>query len=196
MLLRPSRLTLPHALVRVALYRARCARPSRWTQWCASVASFVTFAKITRRQIDTYIGTGEPFDQAGAHGIQGFAGTMISHLSAWVAQRFPVCAQLRVSASELQTPDRALAGAAEVRSGSGGGLDQATRADSVYLLRGGDEDRAHANRGDDRRSTRRAACRRRGMLIMWATRPRCFARLQRPHAEGDARRWSAQIAAQ
>ena len=43
--------------------------------------SRVTFAKLTRRQIDTYINTGEPFDKAGAYGIQGRAGTMISHLS-------------------------------------------------------------------------------------------------------------------
>ena len=104
-LLRPSSLTLPHALVRVvlaeALCRARCARRSRRTQRFASAASFVTFAQITRRQIDTYIGTGEPFDKAGAYGIQGFAGTMISHLSACVAQRLPAWAQLRVSASKL-----------------------------------------------------------------------------------------------
>ena len=43
--------------------------------------SRVKFAKLTRRQIDTYIATGEPFDKAGAYGIQGHAGTMISHLS-------------------------------------------------------------------------------------------------------------------
>ena len=43
--------------------------------------SRVTFAKLTRRQIDTYINTGEQFDKAGAYGIQGRAGTMISHLS-------------------------------------------------------------------------------------------------------------------
>lgn len=43
--------------------------------------SRVTFATLTRRQIDAYIATGEPFDKAGAYGIQGRAGTMISHLS-------------------------------------------------------------------------------------------------------------------
>jgi septum formation protein len=43
--------------------------------------SRVTFASLTRRQIDAYIATGEPFDKAGAYGIQGIAGTMISHLS-------------------------------------------------------------------------------------------------------------------
>ena len=43
--------------------------------------SRVTFARLTRKQIDTYIATGEPFDKAGAYGIQGHAGTLISHLS-------------------------------------------------------------------------------------------------------------------
>ena len=170
MLLRPSSLTLPHALARVvlaeALYRARCARCSRRTKRCASVASFVTFANFARRQIDTYIGAGEPSDQAGAHGIQGFAGTMISHLSAWVAQRLPACAQLRVSASELQTPDRALAGAAEVRSNSGGGLGQTASAVPVYLLRGSDEDRANAHCGVPDRRPCCATCRPGGVLIM------------------------------
>ena len=191
MLLRPSSLTLPHGLARVvlaeALYRARCVRCSRRTKRCASVASFVTFAKITRRQIDTYIGIGEPFSQAGAYGIQGFGGTMINHLSACVAQRLPACAQLRVSASELQKPDRALAGAAEVRSRSGVGLDQATRADSVYLLRGGDEDRAHPHCSVVCRGSADPACGSGGQLIMRAKRHRWFAGLQRSSAEGEAR---------
>ena len=43
--------------------------------------SRVTFAPLTRKQIDAYIATREPFDKAGAYGIQGRAGTMISHLS-------------------------------------------------------------------------------------------------------------------
>ena len=43
--------------------------------------SRVTFAPLTRRRIDAYIATGEPFDKAGAYGIQGHADTMISHLS-------------------------------------------------------------------------------------------------------------------
>ena len=43
--------------------------------------SRVTFATLTRRQIDTYVVTREPFDKAGAYGIQGYAGAMISHLS-------------------------------------------------------------------------------------------------------------------
>ncbi len=43
--------------------------------------SRVTFARLSRREIDAYIATGEPFDKAGAYGIQGRAGAFVSHLS-------------------------------------------------------------------------------------------------------------------
>ena len=43
--------------------------------------SRVTFARLSRREIDAYIATGEPFDKAGAYGIQGGAGTFVKHLS-------------------------------------------------------------------------------------------------------------------
>lgn len=42
--------------------------------------SRVTFAALTRRDIDAYIATREPFDKAGAYGIQGFAGAFVTHL--------------------------------------------------------------------------------------------------------------------
>lgn len=43
--------------------------------------SRVTFAALTRREIDAYVATREPFDKAGAYGIQGRAGGFVSHLS-------------------------------------------------------------------------------------------------------------------
>ena len=43
--------------------------------------SRVRFANLARRDIDAYIATREPFDKAGAYGIQGFAGAFVAHLS-------------------------------------------------------------------------------------------------------------------
>ncbi len=43
--------------------------------------SRVTFADLSRREIDAYIASGEPFDKAGAYGIQGRAGAFVSHLT-------------------------------------------------------------------------------------------------------------------
>ena len=43
--------------------------------------SRVTFAPLSRREMEAYIATGEPFDKAGAYGIQGQAGAFISHLA-------------------------------------------------------------------------------------------------------------------
>ena len=43
--------------------------------------SRVRFANLARRDIDAYIATREPFDKAGAYGIQGFAGAFVVHLS-------------------------------------------------------------------------------------------------------------------
>ncbi len=40
----------------------------------------VTFAPMTRREIDWYVGTGEPLDKAGAYGIQGPGGIFVSHI--------------------------------------------------------------------------------------------------------------------
>ncbi len=44
------------------------------------VESRVTFRKLTDAEIDDYIATGEPFDKAGAYGIQGIGGGFISHV--------------------------------------------------------------------------------------------------------------------
>lgn len=45
-----------------------------------AVISRVTFRALAPDEIATYIGTGEPFDKAGAYGIQGIGGGFISHV--------------------------------------------------------------------------------------------------------------------
>lgn len=44
------------------------------------VTSRVTFRELDDREIDAYIETGEPFDKAGAYGIQGIAAGFIAHV--------------------------------------------------------------------------------------------------------------------
>jgi len=44
------------------------------------VESQVTFRKLSNTEIDAYIATDEPFDKAGAYGIQGVGGGFISHV--------------------------------------------------------------------------------------------------------------------
>jgi len=43
--------------------------------------SLVTLRELSAHEIARYIASGEPFDKAGAYGIQGRAGAFISHLS-------------------------------------------------------------------------------------------------------------------
>jgi septum formation protein len=43
-------------------------------------ATSVTFAPVTRAEIDAYVAGGEPMDKAGAYGIQGVAGRYISKI--------------------------------------------------------------------------------------------------------------------
>lgn len=40
----------------------------------------VRFLKLSNREIDDYIATGEPFDKAGGYGIQGIAGRFVSSI--------------------------------------------------------------------------------------------------------------------
>ena len=47
---------------------------------CSPVESQVTFRKLADAEVDNYIATGEPFDKAGAYGIQGVGGGFISHV--------------------------------------------------------------------------------------------------------------------
>ncbi|MGA7869311.1 MAG: Maf family protein [Candidatus Binatus sp.] len=44
------------------------------------VESRVTFRKLAAAEIDDYVATEEPFDKAGAYGIQGVGGGFISHV--------------------------------------------------------------------------------------------------------------------
>jgi septum formation protein len=44
------------------------------------VDSTVTFRKLSDAEIEDYIATNEPFDKAGAYGIQGVGGGFISHV--------------------------------------------------------------------------------------------------------------------
>jgi septum formation protein len=46
----------------------------------AVVTSRVTFRELSDAEIDGYVATGEPFDKAGAYGIQGRGGEFISHV--------------------------------------------------------------------------------------------------------------------
>jgi septum formation protein len=40
----------------------------------------VTFARLSDAEIESYIATGEPFDKAGAYGIQGIAGRFVTRI--------------------------------------------------------------------------------------------------------------------
>lgn len=43
-------------------------------------ATSVTFAPLSDQEIDAYIATGEPFDKAGAYGIQGIGGRYVTRI--------------------------------------------------------------------------------------------------------------------
>jgi septum formation protein len=45
-----------------------------------AVTSRVTFRELSAKEIADYIATGEPFDKAGAYGIQGIGGGFISRV--------------------------------------------------------------------------------------------------------------------
>ncbi|MBQ9468152.1 MAG: septum formation inhibitor Maf [Clostridia bacterium] len=46
-----------------------------------SVCTSVRFAELTEREIDRYVASGEPRDKAGAYGIQGLGGMLVTGIS-------------------------------------------------------------------------------------------------------------------
>jgi septum formation protein len=49
--------------------------------WQVLSRSQVTFAELSRAEIRRYVATGEPMGKAGAYGIQGLGGLLISHIA-------------------------------------------------------------------------------------------------------------------
>lgn len=45
------------------------------------VCTSVTFVSLTQEQISSYLATGEPFDKAGAYGIQGYGCTLVKKIN-------------------------------------------------------------------------------------------------------------------
>ncbi len=50
------------------------------TKTVESVESKVTFKKLSLKEVEDYIATGEPMDKAGAYGIQGYASSFITSI--------------------------------------------------------------------------------------------------------------------
>ncbi len=49
--------------------------------WAVTVRTAVTFDRLDRARIDAYLATDEPWDKAGAYGIQGLAGAFVRSLA-------------------------------------------------------------------------------------------------------------------
>lgn len=54
--------------------------PSPASNYGAVVATEVRFAELSRELIAAYVATGEPLDKAGAYGIQGMGGVLVSEI--------------------------------------------------------------------------------------------------------------------
>jgi septum formation protein len=61
-------------LTAVALRRGDAA-------WAVTVCTAVTFDRLDRTRIDAYLASDEPWDKAGAYGIQGLAGAFVRSLA-------------------------------------------------------------------------------------------------------------------
>lgn len=77
------------AEARVMLQRLHGRRHEVWTglavvhrgeQRTASECTVVRMAKLSERDLDDYVATGEPLDKAGGYGIQGLAGQFVRSL--------------------------------------------------------------------------------------------------------------------
>lgn len=57
------------------------------------VSTQITFRRLTRREIEAYVASGEPMDKAGAYGIQGRASIFVEHLEGdyFCVMGLPVC---------------------------------------------------------------------------------------------------------
>ena len=58
-----------------------------------TVSTGVVMRKLTEREIEGYIGSGEPFDKAGAYGIQGIAAAFVESLEGdyFNVMGLPIC---------------------------------------------------------------------------------------------------------
>ena len=50
-------------------------------QATGSAVSNVTFRRLTKRDLESYLKTGEPWDKAGAYALQGHAGRFVEHVA-------------------------------------------------------------------------------------------------------------------
>ena len=70
-----------HTAVSLAFTPADWPHPDIFTSDCDLITEVVdtqvTFRDLTTEMIDAYLATGEPFDKAGAYGIQGFASAFV-----------------------------------------------------------------------------------------------------------------------
>lgn len=53
---------------------------SKEKEECFAVETLVTFYELTDFEIEYYVDTGEPFDKAGAYGIQGIGATLVKEI--------------------------------------------------------------------------------------------------------------------
>ena len=72
----------------------------------------VRFRKLSGREIDAYIATGEPMDKAGSYGIQGYGAMFVSHLegdyfSVMGLPLCPLCRMLRAFGVHILTEKEA-----------------------------------------------------------------------------------------